>query len=127
MLPNVAFVMLALLVGVLISGGVIQAASGRFNSQDEQVVVEPGGMLTEEQSGFVQLHVTPWADVFVDGQRVATTPLARRLALPPGLRYFELTNPHFENRTFEVQVRRGETTQLSFELKRPAVQPRKRP
>ncbi len=52
---------------------------------------------------------TPWAEVWVDGQRIDVTPFARGVPLPPGTHYVTLVHPSapVEKRTLVVAP--GET------------------
>src|SRR5690606_1920133 len=43
--------------------------------------------LVPEQAAFFRAVVKPWADVYVDGELVATTPFAHAVALAPGVHY----------------------------------------
>ena len=65
--------------------------------------------------GFVNIYVGPWADVFVDGKRVGTTPL-RALALPAGRHLLRLTNPAAKPREMVVQVTAGQTRLVDVDL-----------
>ena len=47
------------------------------------------------RAGQLQVLVDPWAEVYVDGQWVETTPFARPLRVRPGRRFIELRNPHY--------------------------------
>jgi serine/threonine-protein kinase len=59
--------------------------------------------------GYLRVLATPWAEVWVDGQRVDTTPFARPIALPEGTHYVTLVHPSapIEKRT--VAIVHGET------------------
>jgi serine/threonine-protein kinase len=52
----------------------------------------------EPESRSTQLLVVadPWAEVFIDGQRIETTPFASPLRLRSGRRYLELRGPYFK-------------------------------
>ena len=67
--------------------------------------------------GFVRVIVNPWADIFVDGKKVGTTPLAKPLELVEGHHKVELKNPHFPTETRDIQVERGNNAPLRVTLK----------
>jgi serine/threonine-protein kinase len=55
-------------------------------------------------TGVVQIAVTPWADVEVDGRREGTAPPLNRLNLKAGTHTIVLRNPGFASYTTQVQV-----------------------
>jgi hypothetical protein len=65
--------------------------------------------------GFLQVGVTPWADVAVDGQLVGQTPM-RPLSLAPGMHDVLLSHPDFQPFPRRVTIRPGETLRLIVDL-----------
>jgi serine/threonine-protein kinase len=62
------------------------------------------------------VQVAPWADVFVDGQKVGTTPFAP-IELPAGRHEVRLENgPLHVVRKMAVQVRAGKTAVVKATL-----------
>jgi serine/threonine-protein kinase len=55
-------------------------------------------------TGQVQLAVSPWADVEVNGTAQGTTPPLSRLTLPEGTHQVTLRNADFAPHTVQVQV-----------------------
>ncbi|MCA9533762.1 MAG: serine/threonine protein kinase [Myxococcales bacterium] len=108
LLRDVSLLNVGLLLGVLGGGFAIQASS---DSEDG----DPAPSLASERgadaarSGAIRVVVDPWAEVFVDGEQVATTPTAQAIALSPGLHYLRFTNPYYTEVEREVRVRTGET------------------
>ncbi len=109
LLRHTTMVQGALLLGILGSGGAIQAASGRLAGNPEDFAAEAGNPVLPARAGYLQVVVDPWADVYIDGQKVITTPTAQRIALSPGRHFVKLDNPYFQERQLEVRVRTGET------------------
>jgi hypothetical protein len=72
------------------------------------------------QQGFLQLRVTPWAEVSIDDTGVGTTPL-RPLPLSPGSHTVQLTHPDYKALNRKVTIRVGETTRLEIDLSWEAV------
>jgi hypothetical protein len=66
--------------------------------------------------GFVKVVVEPWAEVFVDGKYVDTTPFARPLALVEGEHEVTFKNPFFTISERKVVVKRGVTSTLRVTL-----------
>jgi serine/threonine-protein kinase len=65
------------------------------------------------------LHVvaTPWADVWIDGRHVDTTPFARAIALKPGKHYVKLTHPGADSEIRTVSLVPGEVGHLQVEMR----------
>lgn len=80
---------------------------------------EPGVPAT----GFLQVGVTPWADVAIDGVIVGQTPMPR-LALSPGVHDVLLSHPDYQPYPRRVTIRAGETLRLVVDLRSDAVRRR---
>jgi serine/threonine-protein kinase len=52
---------------------------------------------------------TPWAEVWVDGQRIDVTPFARAIPLPGGTHYVTLVHPSAPVEKRTVSIPAGET------------------
>lgn len=70
---------------------------------------------TQPAAGMLQVAVRPWAEVFLDGKPLGTTPLDR-LALPSGDHVVRVRHPAFEPLERHVSVKPGETTKLIVDL-----------
>lgn len=55
----------------------------------------------------LELDVSPWADVYVDGESVGKTPLTRALILAPGAHTLRLVHPSFEPKVIQVRAAAG--------------------
>ncbi len=69
-------------------------------------------------AGYLQVVVRPWAHIYVDGQRVATSPVARRFRLSPGRHFVRLENPYFQPHEEVNKTATSETATLRVELTR---------
>jgi serine/threonine-protein kinase len=67
----------------------------------------------------------PWAEVWLDGRPVGTTPL-RPLAVPPGVHTVRLQHPSFRPLQKSVRIRAAETTFLDVVLEEEAFPLRKK-
>jgi hypothetical protein len=112
LVKHVVLAMSALLVCVLLSGGIIQTVSGRFDEDDTARAARQGEPLTPDTAGYLEVVADPWAEVYVDGKLFAVTPTAERIVLPPGRHYLKLVNPHYEALSREVRINQGETTRV---------------
>src|SRR5690606_23599719 len=90
MLRHMVMVQGGLFAGILVGGGVIQAATGSLSDAPEPGQTQ--GQLLPEQAGFLSVVVDPWADVYVDGHKMLTTPNAQPLPLAPGQHSVKLQN-----------------------------------
>ncbi len=69
-----------------------------------------------ERAGFLRVVVDPWADVYIDGQHVVTTPTAQPIALSPGTHYLKFINPYYQEFQTEVRIVTEETETVEVEL-----------
>jgi serine/threonine-protein kinase len=100
---------LAVLGAVAVGGGVaLQATATREGRAAGAKPLE----LVPASPGALRVLATPWAEVWVDGQRVDVTPFARAIPLPPGTHYVTLVHPNapVEKRTVDIVA--GETRTL---------------
>ncbi len=66
--------------------------------------------------GWIDARISPWADIFVDGRKVGTTPM-KPFELSAGPHTIELRNGELEVKTTrQVRVRSGETQTLRVDL-----------
>jgi serine/threonine-protein kinase len=114
LLRGVMMMFSLLLVGIVLVGGVIQASAGRF-TRDERETFESASF-SLGNAGFLRVVAEPWADVFVDGELVVTTPSAARIPLPPGTHYIKFVNPFYQEHTLSVQIRTAETNAVHVVL-----------
>jgi PEGA domain len=67
-------------------------------------------------NGTVNLNAAPWAEVFIDGQRVGETPIGN-LSVPIGPHEIVFRHPQFGERRHAVSVTAGVPVRLSVEMK----------
>jgi serine/threonine-protein kinase len=113
---NIALVQAVLAAAIVISGGAIQVASGRFDADGQSFASSMTGPVIPPRAGFLRVVVDPWAEVWIDGQLVVTTPTARAIPLSPGVHYLKLKNPYYREVDREVRIRPEETQRVEIEL-----------
>jgi hypothetical protein len=64
----------------------------------------------------VNLNASPWAEVFIDGERVGDTPIGN-LAVPIGPHEIVFRHPQFGERRHAVSVTAGVPVRISVEMK----------
>ena len=63
-------------------------------------------------SGTIQLAISPWGEVVVDGTRRGVSPPLRELELAPGKHTIEIRNTTFPSKVAKITVRSGESVRL---------------
>jgi serine/threonine-protein kinase len=118
LVKHVALAMGAILLGVGVSGGVIQSVGGQLSSAETERQ-ELDALLPQERAGFLQVVVDPWAEVWVDGRLLTITPSAERFMLAPGRHFVKLVHPQYQPVTREVRIERGKPYRLKVALTTP--------
>jgi len=94
---------------MVVGGGALQfSRRGLHDNESGDHALE----LFPENMGQLRVVVTPWAEVFVDGQRIDTTPFARPIPLSPGTHYVTLMHPNAPMQKRSVTISSGETALL---------------
>ncbi len=107
----------------------LMLASGRHDLQfvsetmnyrvTRSVQVTPGkvtGLTIDPPNGLVNLNAVPWAEVWVDGQRVGETPIGN-LQVPIGPHEVIFRHPQFGEKRHAISVTLGQPTRLSVQMK----------
>jgi hypothetical protein len=68
------------------------------------------------EAGYLWVEVQPWANVFIDGKFIDTTPLNKPVACKSGDRIVELTHPNLPNHREIVTITQGDTATLRVNL-----------
>jgi serine/threonine-protein kinase len=79
--------------------------------------------LAPPSPGYLRVLATPWAEVWVDGQRVDETPFARGIPLAPGTHYVTLVHPNAPVEKRSVPIVSGETRTLDVVMAVPDLAP----
>lgn len=109
---------LAALGALAVAGGaVLQATAHREGQTAGETPLE----LVPTSPGFLRVLATPWAEVWIDGQRVDVTPFARAIPLPPGTHYVTLVHPNAPVEKRTVAVAPGETRTLDVVMAVPEL------
>jgi hypothetical protein len=66
--------------------------------------------------GVVHLNANPWAEVWVDGQRVGETPIGN-LSMPIGPHEVIFRHPQFGEKRHAISVTVGAPTRVSIDMK----------
>lgn len=87
--------------------------------KNEDLPVEADFLKT---SGYLLVHVSPWAKIFVDDQYRETTPLSTPLVVSSGTRKIRLSHPSFSDHIVEVGVNTGDTVKVIYDFRSARIQ-----
>ena len=118
LLAQLARVNAIVLAGVLIGGLVIQVVSPGPGSAGEAAVTAP---TVDPGTAYLRVIADPWAEVWVDGRRLDTTPVDRRLPVPAGRRWLKLVNPYYREHVEQLDLRPEELREVKVRLEAAAA------
>jgi len=102
----------AALLGVAVAAGIVaQVLSPSLGSAGETVIV------TAEETAGVRVVADPWAEIWIDGREVETTPLDRPIRLTPGLHVLQLRNPAYGTEARTLRLRPGQIEEVRVTLR----------
>lgn len=83
----------------------------------QEVSVEPGEVrsLTVDPRGDANVNAIPWAEVWMDGQKLGDTPLAN-MRVPLGTREFVFKHPQYGERRITAIIRADQPTPVSVDF-----------
>jgi eukaryotic-like serine/threonine-protein kinase len=110
-----AVIGLAVLGAVSIAGGVGIQYAGRGGGYRVEAGSRPLE-LVPAQPGSLRVVATPWAEVWIDGEHVETTPFARPIPLSAGTHYVTLRHPKAAPEKRTINVVSGETLTLDVSM-----------
>jgi hypothetical protein len=86
----------------------------------QTVDVQPGEVrsVTVDPRGPVSFNAVPWAEVWMDGQKLGDTPLANQ-QVPIGTREFVFRNPDYGERKVTATVRADQPSAIGVDFTRP--------
>lgn len=101
------------IVLALIVAGAIGIESLRADNSEASTA---HGSTSPNERGFLRVVARPWAEVFVDGERVETTPFARPIPLVPGRHFVTLKHPRAVEEQRPIQLATGQTVLLDVTM-----------
>jgi serine/threonine-protein kinase len=81
-----------------------------------QAAAATEGPLVPAKPGFLRVLAAPWAEVAIDGQRAAITPVARAIPLAPGVHFVTFTHPSAPSQTRRVTIATDATETLDVTM-----------
>jgi hypothetical protein len=110
----------ALGAAAILGGGVLQATAHRHADAGGAAPLE----LVPSSPGYVRVLATPWAEVWIDGQRVDVTPFARSIPLPAGTHFITLLHPRAPAEKRTIVIAPGETRTIDVVMNVSELEPR---
>ena len=93
----------AVVLAVLLFGGLIVQLTS-----DDPIAPASGSArnvsFAPAENGYLEVLADPWAEVYVDGVAVETTPFAAPIPLAPGVHYVKLVHPIFNSINREIII-----------------------
>lgn len=94
-----------------------------FESHVRAIRLTPGkhdtvSVTLQPKFGYLVLRISPWAHIYIDDQKMGTSPLSEPLRLPPGLHQLRLENNSFPNHEEEIDIPAGGTVEREIFLRR---------
>jgi serine/threonine-protein kinase len=102
---------------IVVGGGAIQFFA---SSEQGAAPLRRGAgdlVLVPQRPAYLRVVADPWAHVFIDGQRVDTTPFARAIPLTAGTHYVRLEHPRAATERRTVTLMPGETILLDVKMR----------
>jgi hypothetical protein len=83
----------------------------------QEVTVEPGEVrsITIDPRGDANFNAIPWAEVWMDGQKLGDTPMANT-RVPLGTREFVFKHPQYGERRITAIIRADQATPVSIDF-----------
>jgi eukaryotic-like serine/threonine-protein kinase len=101
---------------IVVGGGAIGLSAWRNGSMTPARHASTRLELRPRRRGYLRVVADPWAYVFVDGQKVATTPFAEPIPLSAGTHYVRLEHPEAPSERRTVTLVPGETVLLDVKM-----------
>jgi eukaryotic-like serine/threonine-protein kinase len=109
------------MTGFALIGMTFWALAGllQFFVADERAIRQTGTeplLLAPENAAKLRVLAYPWAEIWVDGELVDTTPLGRLIPLKPGVHFVSFRNPYAIAEERKITVTKGELVTLDVQL-----------
>ncbi|MDP8999067.1 MAG: serine/threonine protein kinase [Myxococcota bacterium] len=104
----------------IVGGGTLQALAHR----DGQTAGVRPLELVPTSPGYLRVLATPWAEVWIDGQRIDVTPLDRRIPLLPGTHYVTFVHPSAPVEKRTIALASNETRTVDVVMAIPDLAPK---
>ena len=100
------------LIGTIAFVGLLSAALVLFVARGN----DAGAVTSGGEVGFLKIVAYPWAEIYVDGEALDTTPTGRALRLGAGEHSLRLTHPDLPDYVTTLQIEPGTFQRLRVDL-----------
>lgn len=71
-----------------------------------------------QENGYIRVAVSPWAEIYIDGEKVGITPTDKKFQVPAGKHKVQFKNPYYKSVSMEVKVSNNEIVLVKADLKK---------
>ncbi|MFT3775780.1 MAG: serine/threonine-protein kinase [Minicystis sp.] len=110
---------LVIVLALILSGGISirLLAAGDEGAPGDGVAEATPPVSGSRDRGHLRVVARPWAEVYVDGQLVDTTPIGRPIAVTPGKHFVTFRHPQAADEQRTVKVAVGQTVFLDVSMR----------
>ena len=90
------------------------AAAARDERKEKPAATAPAA--TAPATAVVSLAITPWGEVYVDGEKKGVSPPLHELRIPAGAHTIEVRNTSFPNHVETVRAKAGERIKIKYKF-----------
>lgn len=83
--------------------------------RDRENEPPPGGLI--EEPGYIRVLARPWAEVYIDGEYMDTTPVGRPIAVAPGRRHLSFRHPNAPEEKRTIVVLKSQTVVVDVSMR----------
>ena len=83
----------------------------------EKGLEKPATRASAQQTGKIEISVTPWGEILIDGKKRGISPPLRQLEISAGAHTIEIRNATFAPHLQRVDVKAGETTKIGHKFR----------
>lgn len=109
---------LGVVLALIVAGGAaIRALAAGDEGAPADGVQEASAPAGPRDRGLVRVVARPWAEVYLDGQRVDTTPIGRPIPVAPGKHFITFRHPNAADEQRTIRVGAGQTVFLDVSMR----------
>jgi serine/threonine-protein kinase len=108
---------LAVVLALLVAGGAALRTLDDRDGAEGDGITEPSPPSAPRAGGLLRVVARPWAEVFVDGERIDVTPIGRPIPVTAGRHYVSFRHPAAPDEQRSVRVVAGQTVFLDVGMR----------
>lgn len=103
----------AILLALVVLGGLVARRGAGRDAAPRPAVAAPGAA----SKGSVRVLARPWADVYVDGEKVDTTPIGQPIVLAAGTHYLTFKHPQAPDEERQLVIAPGQSAVIDVSMR----------